>query len=464
MRRIAPVLAIAGLVVAIAVPFFWASRIPIFIGAALLVAAGLLARRPLPALIGIAAAVVLLLAPGLLNDWRNGRGIAWTVPDGERLLIAEAGTTITAGRDDPVLRARDIDTGDERWRLKLSKPSFTETLRVWRTGRTLLAVGYDDSLQAIDLDSGKVRWKAPPAETRFAGVTDGENVALTRCPTDQCQVESYSLRDGTLRWKAPVSGTGEFLGVPLPTRQLVDDIPLWPASFVVLRDDDRFEARDLATGRVVARGDEKTGLIGSVLVRADNEGAVSATDLETGRQLWSKERLDLTQTPMLRANSLAMPGGALLAEGDWLESLMVGDTLEVVDPRTGNLTERPTDLPPDIVDIASTDRPDAPPAILWNDYEGKDTDDSEVLVDGRHYLRKRVRDVALTPTEAGFESTQAPWGHGEHRVVEVYDRRSGKRLVRYLGENTTVSSAGERLVIAEGDDRDHRTVHVVAAG
>ncbi len=453
-------LAVAGLVVGVVVPFFWASRIPLFVGAALLVAAGLLSRRVLGALAGVAAAAALLLAPGLIDGWRNGRGIAWTVPNGERLLIAEAGTAITAGRDEPMLRARDIDTGDERWQLRLDKPSFTETLRVWRTGRTLLVVGYDDSLQAIDLDTGKARWTAPPAETRFAGVTDGENVALTRCPTDECQVESYALSDGTLRWKAPVSGTGEFLGVPLPTRQLVDDIPLWPASFVVLRDDDRFEARDLATGRVVARGDEKTGLIGSVLVRADDEGAVSATDLETGRELWSNERLDLTQTPMLRARTLAMPGGALLAEGDWLESLMVGDTLEMVDPRTGKITERPTDLPPDIVDIAST--PDAPPALLWNDYEGKDTDDSDVLVDGRHYPRQRVRDVALTPTEIGFESTQAPWGRGEHRVVEVYDRRSGKRLVRFVGANTTVSSAGERLVIAEGDDRDHRTLHVVA--
>ena len=92
------VVLVLGLVVAIAVPFFWASRIPIFIGAALLVAAGLPRARPLPALTGIAAAVVLLLAPGLFNDWRNGRGIAWTVPDGERLLLAEAGAAITAGR------------------------------------------------------------------------------------------------------------------------------------------------------------------------------------------------------------------------------------------------------------------------------------------------------------------------------------------------------------------------------
>ncbi len=460
--RAALLVAIAGLVVAFAAPFFWASRVPLFVGAALLVAAGLLSRRALPAVAGIAAAVVLLLAPGLIDGWRNGRGIAWTVPDSERLLIAEGGAAITVGREDTVLRARGIDTGDERWQLKLDKPSFTETLHVWRVGRTLLVADYDDSLKALDLDTGKVRWSAPPAETHFAGVTDGENVALTRCPAEQCQVESYSLSDGRLRWKAPVSGTGEFLGVPLPTRQLADDIPLWPASFVVLRDDDRFEARDLATGRVVARGDEKTGLIGSVLVRADDEGAVSATDLQSGRELWRNERLDLTQTPMLSARSLAMPGGALLAEGDWLESVMVGDTLEQVDPRTGKVTERPIDLPPDIVDIASSDRPDAPPAILWNDYEGEDTDDSEVLVDGRHYLRQRVDEIALTPAQAGWESTQAPWGHGTHRVVEVYDRRSGKRLVRYVGANTTVSSAGERLVVAEGEDRDHRTVHVVA--
>ena len=90
---------------------------------------------------------------------------------------------------------------------------------------------------------------------------------------------------------------------------MVDDLPLWPASFVVLRDDDRWEARDLATGRVLARGDEKTGLIGAVLVRSDDEGAVSATDLGDGSRLWSNERLDLTQTPMLRATRSPCPTG-----------------------------------------------------------------------------------------------------------------------------------------------------------
>jgi hypothetical protein len=431
--RAALLVALAGLVVAIAVPFFWASRAPIFIGAALLVAAGLLSKRALGALAGIAAAVVLLFAPGPIDGWRNERGIAWTVPDDERLEIAEGDAAITVGREDTVLRARDM-----------------------------LAVGYDDGLQAIDLDTGKVRWTAPPAETHFAGVTDGENVALTRCPTDQCQVESYSLRDGTLRWKAPVDGAREFLGVPLPKDQLLDDLPLWPASFVVVGDEDRFEARDLATGRVLTRGEGNTGMIGDVLVESHAEDKVTATDVKTGRELWSQERLELARSPMLSAHSLALPGGMLLAESRTLDDLMVGDTLELVDPRTGKLTERPTDLPPDIVHVYSTGLPNAAPAILWEDYEGDDTDGSEVLVDGRHYPRQRVDEIAVTPTEAGWESTQAPWGHGTHRVVEVYDRRSGKRLVRFLGENTFVSSAGERLVIAEGGDRDHPTVHVVA--
>ena len=196
---------IAGLVVAIAVPFFWASRIPIFIGAALLVAAGLLSRRALPAVAGIAAAVALLLAPGLHRRLAQ-RARHRVDGAGRRAAPDRRGRHRRSpwAASDPVLRARDIDSGDERWRLKLDKPSFTETLRVWRTGRTLLAVGYDDCLKAIDLDTGKVRWSAPPAETQFAGVTDGENVALTRCPADQCQVESYSLSDGRLRWKAPV--------------------------------------------------------------------------------------------------------------------------------------------------------------------------------------------------------------------------------------------------------------------
>ena len=476
MRRIPLVLLVAGLVVGIAVPFLWESRIPIFLGAALLVLAGLLARRFAFAVAGIAAAVVLILAPGLINGWRNDRGIAWDVPEGESITIAEAGLAITSDDDEPVLRARDIDSGAERWRLKLpDRTADGAGVRVWRAGRTLLVVGFDGALRGIDLDAGEVLWEAPSAETRFAGVTDGDRVAVTRCDEPgRCRVESLSLRDGTVQWTAPTFRAGEFLGVPLPDDSLNDDVPLWPASFVVIPvkpDSSRYEARDLATGKVLARGThgtESTGMLGDVLVRARRDGETWGTDVRTGRELWRRsadEGYQATLTPMVSARTVAMPEGRLLlAAGDYtLDSVQLGEALRLLDPRTGKLTEHPVDLPPDVVDLYATGRPTfREPAILWQDYE-EGTDASEVLLDGRTYDRDRVIEVDLTPAEVGWESTQPTWGRGRGRVVEVYDRRSGERVARYSGENTFVSSAGDRIVIAEGDDRDHPRQHVVAA-
>ena len=75
-----------------------------------------------------------------------------------------------------------------------------------------------------------------------------------------------------------------------------------------------------------------------------------------------------------------------------------------------------------------------------------------------------MRAIALTAAQVGWESTQPTWGSGEGRVVEVYDRRTGARIARYSGANTFVSSAGDRIIIAEGDDEDDPRVHVVAAG
>jgi outer membrane protein assembly factor BamB len=477
MRRIPLVLLAAGLVVGIAVPFFWASRIPIFLGAALLVAAGLLARRrPLAALAGIVAAVALILAPGLINGWRNGQGIAWDVPAGESIELAEVGLAITADDDEPVLRARDIDSGAERWRVNLpDRTADGAGIRIWRAGHTLVVVGFDGALRGIGLDDGKVLWEAPPADTEFAGVTDGQRVAVTRCDADdRCRVESLSLQDGTVQWSAPVSRAGEFLGVPLPNDQLLDDIPLWPASFVVVPvkgESEAYVARDLATGKVLARGShetELTGMLDDVLVRATRDGAVWGTDVRSGRELWRRsadEGYQPALSPMLSTRTLAMPEGALvLASGDYtLNSLQLGDALRLLDPRTGKVTEHPVDLPPDVVTLYTTGHATLrQPAILWQDYEDG-TDATDVLLDGRTYRRDRVRDVPLTATEVGWETTEATWGRGRGRVVEVYDRRSGERVARYSGENTFVSSAGDRLIVAEGGDRDNPHVHVFAA-
>ena len=451
MRRIPLVLLVAGLVVGVAVPFFWASRIPIFLGAALLVAAGLLARRFVLALAGIAAAVALLLAPGLVNGWRNGQGIAWDVPERESIELAEAGLAITSDDDEPVLRARDIDSGAERWRLKLpARTADGAGVRVWRADRTLVVVGFDGALRGIDLDAGKVLWEAPSADTQFAGVTDGEHVAVTRCATlGHCRVESLSLADGTVQWSAPVIGAGEFLGVPLPDDQLLDDVPLWPASFVLIpAKREAYVARDLATGKVLARGshrNELTGMLGDVLVRARRDGDLWGTDVRSGRELWrrSDDGFQAAVSPMLGTFTLAMPEGALvLTSGeDTLNSLELGDALRLLDPRTGKLAEHPVDLPPDVVTLSTTGHATLrQPAILWEDYEDG-TDATEVLLDGRTYDRERVREVDLTPAQVGWEGTQADLGEGQgprRRGLRPAQRRSGRALlgrehVRVLG-------------------------------
>src|SRR5262245_8583994 len=112
-------LAVLGLVVGIVVPFFWPSALPVWLGAALLVVAGVLARRVVLAAVAIVAAVALVLAPGVLDGYRNGRGIAWTVPDDEQLVLAQEGLAVTKTSGEPVLRGRDLRTGERRWEVRL---------------------------------------------------------------------------------------------------------------------------------------------------------------------------------------------------------------------------------------------------------------------------------------------------------------------------------------------------------
>jgi len=475
MRRLPILLLILGLIVGIAVPFFWASRVPIFLGAALLLAAGILTRSRWPVLASIAAAVALILAPGLINGWRNGQGIAWTAADDEDVLLAESGVVITKADEEPVLRARDARTGELKWQLKLPEEPNRNPPRIWGAGDTLLTTGFDETLRGVDAKTGKVRWEAPPAATHFAGVTDGENVALTRCPAPRdCQVESLSLADGTLRWKAPVAGGGEYLGVPLSDDSQTTDRPLWPASVVVIPrkpDDSRYDVRDLATGRVITSNDhgtDSTAILGDVLVRQTDAGDMTGTDVRSGRVLWTRDKnagSRAARSPMITSDTLGLPEGTLVlgADGATTESFAIGDALRLLDPRTGKLTEIPVDLPPDVVDLVSSDQPDvsAPrtPAILSRDYEDP-SDPSKVIADGHTYARDDVRNAYLTPTQVAFESDQRPWGTGLSRVIEVFDRKTGERLARFAKDEMSLRPLGGRFVIADGDP-DDPAEHVV---
>ncbi len=454
------VAAVLGLVLGIVVPFFWASPLPVLLGAALLVVAGFLAQRAALAVAGIVAAALLAVSPALVNRYRNRQGIAWTVAAGERLQLAEGGLAVTSA--DSVLRGRKLRTGDRMWELRL--PDAGQTLRVWRAGPLVLTTGFDETLRAVDAASGKVRWESP-GRVSFLGVSDGEHIAVTRCGRTiaECEVQSLSLADGRVAWRAPVTSPGEYLGVPLlddgaPQR----DLPPWTASFVLVTDeDDRWEARDLATGRVLETGTQREGetaILGDILVRSDEAGAITATNVQTGATAWSRPAGDgrPSRSPVEVTDSLAAPEGQLVlsGDGDPIDSVRIGDRLRTLDIRTGKPAEQPVDVEFDLVDVLAPDRPTGKqPVVFWFDYED-DTLSSRIFADGRRYDRDATRNVDLAPGLIGFGHAGSTWGTGLERVYEVFDRASGERLVRYAGEDVSVYALGDALVLTEGDDDD----------
>ncbi|MDA0174460.1 PQQ-binding-like beta-propeller repeat protein [Solirubrobacter taibaiensis] len=457
------VVLVVGLVVGIVVPFFWASPLPVFLGAALIALAGLLVKRLVPALVGIVAAILLVLTPGLINGYRDGQGVAWTVPEDENLMLAEGVLAVTSVDREPVLRGRDLRTGERRWELTLpERTGDAGNVRVWRAGATLLVAGFDDRLRGVDIASGRVRWEAPPADTRFVGVTDREHVALTRCPApSECEVQSLSLEDGRVAWKAPTSNA-EFLGVPLPDDGASQrDLRPWPASFVLVTDKRRYDVRDLVTGRVLATGNQRDGstaILGDVLVRSTDEGALTATNAQTGAQLWSRPAGDgkASRSPVVTMDGLAVLEGQLLltGSGDPTDGVRIGDRLRVLIIGTGKIRERPVDVDFDLADVLTSDQPTGKwPVVFWRDYDG-DASATKVIAGDHEYARDNTRNVDVAPRLLGFGSEGHTWGTGLERVYEVFDRDSGERILRYAGEDVSVFARGDVLVLRDGDDDD----------
>jgi hypothetical protein len=82
-----------------------------------------------------------------------------------------------------------------------------------------------------------------------------------------------------------------------------------------------------------------------------------------------------------------------------------------------------------------------------------DSFDDRVLADGRVYRAEfGKRGIGATPTQVGWGQPVHAFGHGDRAGAVVRDRRSGRELVRYVGEsdNVSVRSEGERLVIYDG--------------
>ncbi len=476
MRLISVFLCLSGLALALLGPLVWPGRLPVVLGAVCVLVAALLAarasrRRVWLALGGLAIAVAVFLAPGLANGWRNGRGIAWEVPNHEVVELAAAGYAITSEPEDlshndvpTTLIGRDIDSGARRWRITLPVPQDdVGSVTVEHVGQTLLVVDRDGALYALDLRTGKQRWATPPAGSTFPEVADAQTVAMLRCDErSQCTVEARALADGTVRWSAPAAQDNSFLGAPQLQRDASVTPPLWPAGFVIVQvppDRARYEARDLRTGRVLASGDAKataTASIGNVLLRGDLT-KVTATDVSSGRTLWRRSTEDGTpvRTVTVSAKMIAVVDGGMLLTREFsaMPQLDLGDPVRILDPRSGKVTEHRLGVS-GYVGVYGTGTA-APGVPLVRDFG--DPDD-QLVVDGRHYVRERLDpfEIAATTTQAAFKSTLSVYGLGKRRAIEVYDRRGG-RVVRFVAVNAHVRSAGERLVISVGDDDDRRS-------
>jgi hypothetical protein len=139
------------------------------------------------------------------------------------------------------------------------------------------------------------------------------------------------------------------------------------------------------------------------------------------------------------------------------------DHLRVLDPRSGELTDHrvgdvdsgtasavPADWPPITAETASKGVAPRVP-VLWNSL------DDRVAADGRVYRTGRLgpRAVAVTTTQIGWDPDVRPFAGDDRNGAEIYDRRTGERIVRFAGEHdVNVRSEGERIIVRDGQ-RDH---------
>ena len=146
--------------------------------------------------------------------------------------------------------------------------------------------------------------------------------------------------------------------------------------------------------------------------------------------------------------TLALPEGkALLVRGlHELPTAGLGSTLRLLDPRTGKVTEHPIRLQTAPIDVTTTDGPAPGPPILDGIDDGGDT----IQADDRLYrFQPRAGSIAATASQVGWEPRRPGFGSDDRDGAEVYARRSGRRLVRYAGDDVRVRTVGERLVIVD---------------
>ena len=231
------------------------------------------------------------------------------------------------------LVGRDLATGEERWRLRVSgKPD------VDRVGDLLLIHGADGTLRAVDYASGRARWRIPGAGNGPPVVRGADVFAYQRC-AGACAVEVHAVASGERRWSAVVPGaTGDgYLGAPHT------DAP-WAADIVLLRPSlEDYEVRDIATGKVLqrwaARG-EATAVTGTTIVRSRADGTTRGIDARSGHELWRRGGQHPSLARDSQGKTLALPLLFSSTERDF-PTYFDPEVVRTVDAVTGHRDGRP---------------------------------------------------------------------------------------------------------------------------
>ena len=217
-------------------------------------------------------------------------------------------------------------------------------------------------------------------------------------------------------------------------------------------------SRPGASSRRARSAKVETAILGDILVRSDEAGAITATNVQTGATAWSRPAGDgrPARSPVEVTDSLAAPEGQLVlsGDGDPIDSVRIGDRLRTLDIRTGKLAEDPVDVEFDLVDVLAPDRPTGKrPVVFWLDYED-DTLSSRIFADGRRYDRDNARDVELDAGADRLRPRRVHVGHGPRARLRGLRPRLGRsaRPLRRRGRERL--RAGDALVLTEGDDDD----------
>jgi hypothetical protein len=241
----------------------------------------------------------------------------------------------------------------------------------------------------------------------------------------------------------------------------------------------RYEVRELATGRVIARGsteDELLGVTANLFLRSTQEGAMSATDVESGHEVWTRpvDGFVPVLAESVRSDWLGITDGGLILQPrlETLPDVSARDALRLLDPRTGKVTEHPVDLPSGTVEVYPTSGPDVTAETARRGVtprvpvlQAMYPDNDALQVDGRRLDGDDIdsRSIDVTARQIAWESPSTSFPGSDADAISVYDRATGKRLVHYVSEEVRVRAVGERLVIGSGPNEDSQDREYVVA-